>query len=112
MVCPGCGVAIGSLELYDGESFRAVAVRGLSDTFADLLRHGYPASDNPATRPLIEGHRLTHIHDVTDTDYSITRSSSEIEDVHTLLCLPLRRGSTLIGMIASARKEIRPFSDK
>src|SRR5262249_10866753 len=29
-----CGIAQGSLELYDGERFRAVAVRGLSDTFA------------------------------------------------------------------------------
>src|SRR3954465_13190557 len=107
-----CGIAIGSLELYDGKSFRAVAVRGLSDTFANLLRQGYPASDNPATRPLIEGHRIAHIHDVAETDYSITRSSSELEDVHTLLCVPLRRGRTLIGMIASARREIRPFSDK
>jgi PAS domain S-box-containing protein len=107
-----CGIASGSLELYDGESFRAVAVRGLSDTFADLLRQGYPASDNPATRPLIEGHRLAHIHDVAETNYSITRSSSELEDVHTLLCVPLRRSGTLIGMIASGRREIRPFSDK
>ncbi len=45
-----CDIAQGSLELYDGERFRAVAVRGLSDAFADMLRLGYPASDNPATR--------------------------------------------------------------
>src|SRR5260221_12673349 len=30
-----CGIAQGSLELYDGERFRAVAVRGLSEAFAD-----------------------------------------------------------------------------
>src|ERR1051325_2660331 len=107
-----CGVATGSLELYDGESFHAVAVRGLSDTFAELLREGYPASENPATRPVVGGHGLAHIHDVAETDFSITRSSSELEDVHTLLCVPLRRGRTLIGMIASARREIRPFSEK
>src|SRR5204862_4500369 len=56
-----CGIAQGSLELYDGERFRAVAVRGLSDTFADILRQGYKASDNPATRPLIEGERFSYI---------------------------------------------------
>ena len=86
-----CGIAQGSLELYDGERFRAVAVRGLSGPFADLLQRGYPASDNPATRPLIEGSRFTHIRDVAETEYSITRSSADSEGVHTLLCVPLRQ---------------------
>ena len=50
-----CGVAHGSLELYDGQNFRAVATHGLPDSFSDDLRRGYPASDHPATRPLIAG---------------------------------------------------------
>src|SRR6266576_5559570 len=107
-----CDIAQGSLELYDGEPFRAVAVRGLSVAFADMLRQGYPASDNPATRPLIEGSRFTHIPNVAKTEYSITRSSAELEAVRTLLCVPLRRDGVLLGMIASARREVRPFSDK
>src|SRR5712671_7884687 len=74
-----CDIAQGSLELYDGERFRAVAVRGLSESFADMLRKGYPASDNPATRPLIEGGRFPFIRDLAETDYSITRSASETE---------------------------------
>jgi two-component system, NtrC family, sensor kinase len=107
-----CSIAQGSLELYDGESFRAVAVRGLSDAFADMLRQGYPASDNPATRPLMEGSRFTHIPDLAETEYSITRSAAEFEAVRTLLCVPLRRDGVLLGMIASARREVRPFSEK
>src|SRR5262249_22646648 len=107
-----CGVAQGSLELYDGERFRAVAVRGLSGTFADMLRQGYPAPENPATRSLIEGDRFTHIRDLSQTDYSITRSAAELEAVGTLLCVPLRRDEVLLGMIASARREVRPFSEK
>jgi two-component system, NtrC family, sensor kinase len=107
-----CGIGQGSLELYDGERFRAVACRGLSDTFADMLRQGYSASDNPATRPLIEGERFTYIPDLVATDYSITRTGGETEAVRTLLCVPLRREGMLLGMIASSRREVRSFSDK
>src|SRR5207249_3824187 len=56
-----CGISVGSLELYDGERFRAVAVHGLPKAFADMLQQGYAASEHPATRPLIEGCRFTHI---------------------------------------------------
>jgi GAF domain-containing protein/signal transduction histidine kinase len=107
-----CDIAQGSLELYDGERFRGVAVRGLSDAFADMLRQGYPASDNPATRPLIEGSRFTYIRDLAETEYSITRTAVDTEAVRSLLCIPLRRDHVLLGMIASARREVRPFSDK
>ena len=107
-----CDVAQGSLELYDGDRFRAVAVRGLSDEFAEMLRRGAPAADNPATRPLMEGSRFAHIRDVAGTDYTITRSGAELDAVRTLLCVPLRRDEALLGMIASARKEVRPFSEK
>jgi signal transduction histidine kinase/prephenate dehydratase len=107
-----CDIAQGSLELYDGELFRAVAVRGLSDEFAEMLRQGSSAADNPATRPLIEGSRFAHIRDLAETEHIITRSGAELDACRTLLCVPLRRDGALLGMIASARREIRPFSEK
>jgi hypothetical protein len=36
-----CGATYGSLQVYDGERFRAVAVRGLPEAFGDLLREGF-----------------------------------------------------------------------
>ena len=107
-----CEIAQGSLELYDGERFRAVAVRGLSDEFTEMLRQGSPASDNPATRPLIEGERFSYIADMAASDYPVERAAAATEGVRTLLCVPLRREGQLLGMIASARKEMRPFSEK
>ena len=48
----------GELGLYDGERFRAVAMQGLSEPFADMLRSGYPAAGiRPASR-LIAGERF------------------------------------------------------
>jgi GAF domain-containing protein len=107
-----CGVARGSLELYDGQNFRAVATRGVADSLADELRQGYPASDNPATRPLIEGQAFTHILDRTQHKFPFTGGAVDAEVVHTLLCIPLRRDDKVLGMITAARLEVRPFSDK
>jgi GAF domain-containing protein len=84
----------------------------LSDEFAEILRQGCPAADNPATQPLIEGRRYAHILDLAETDYTVTRGAAELDAARTLLCVPLRRDSALLGMIASARREVRPFSDK
>ena len=107
-----CGVAHGSLELYDGENFRAVATHGLAADFADQLRQGYPASDNPATRPLIEGQPFTHIRDITKYKFPFTRNPADVTRARTLLCVALRRDDRLLGMIAVAPGEVRPFSDK
>jgi GAF domain-containing protein len=107
-----CGVACGSLELYDGESFRAVATIGFSDKFAEIVRQGYPAAQSPDTRALIEGERYSHILDLAETDSAITQRAVELEGHRTLLCVPLRREGQLLGMIASTRKEIRAFSEK
>ena len=109
-----CGVEYGDLELYDGTNFRAVATYGLSDAFAEQVRRGYLGADNPATRPLIAGERLTHIADLSTADFSkVFKEDPVADEAHqTLLCVPLRREGRLLGMIASARKEVRPFLDK
>ena len=107
-----CGIAYGSLELYDGDRFVSVAVHGLSDAFAAQLRQGYLASNSPATRPLLAGDRFTHIADAADIDFPVFRSAAELEGIRTVLFVPLRREDVLIGMIASARREVRPFSVK
>jgi GAF domain-containing protein len=105
-----CGVARGSLELYDGENLRAVATRGWADDFADQLRQGYPASDHPATRPLIEGRPFSQILGVMQHESPFTRGVRS--GARTLLCVPLRRDDRLLGIITSGRVEVRPFSDK
>ena len=58
-----CSAAHGSLSLFDGERFRAVAINTPSDKFAERLREGAVASDSPLLSTLLDGARLVHIRD-------------------------------------------------
>jgi transcriptional regulator with GAF, ATPase, and Fis domain len=60
-----CGATHGSLTLFDGEMFRAVATYGHSEVWAERLRAGLPAVNNPGTEPLLDGTtRFVHIPDL------------------------------------------------
>jgi GAF domain-containing protein len=80
-----CAVAQGALELYDGDFFRAVATRGLSDTFVARIRQGYRGAENPVTRPLLNGARFNHITDLSEVDHPISRAAANIGGLRTSL---------------------------
>ena len=107
-----CGVVTGSLQLLDGEYVRAVAVRGAAESLARRLRAGYRASDNPITRPLLDGARFVHIPDLTEIGDPRLIVSTDAIVTRTLLCVALRQGDRLLGMITAGRQEVKPFSDK
>ncbi|MGA8399975.1 MAG: GAF domain-containing protein, partial [Stellaceae bacterium] len=105
-----CGVAFGTLELFDGQNFRAVATLGISDAFAALLAKGHPVGEGG--RPLLEGARYNHILDQAALPDSFNRAAVELDNHRTVLLVPLRREGRLLGMIVSARKEVRAFTEK
>jgi PAS domain S-box-containing protein len=107
-----CGIAQGSLQTYDGEQFRAVAVRGLPEPIADRLRQGFRPSPKHPMWPLLEGASFVHIADLTQFDHSDeVRIAVELGS-RTLLFVPLRKDHVLLGQIVAVRQEVRPFSDK
>jgi GAF domain-containing protein/two-component sensor histidine kinase len=107
-----CGAAHGSLQLYDGENLHAVATHAVSDKFAEILRQGYRAAESPASRALIEGQRFAHIADCAEIHHPVFRSAAELADIRTVLFVPLRKDDEFLGLIAAARLEVRPFSEK
>ncbi len=107
-----CGVTYGSLQLYDGNAFRAVAVHGLSDEFAQRLRHGYVPGPNHQSLRLIAGERFVHTPDLREIDDPIAQAAFERSGIRTALFIPLRNDGRLIGKIVAARREVRPFSQK
>ena len=107
-----CAASDGSLQLYDGKSFYAVAVHGLSEAFAELLRQGYvPGANHPAQR-LLHGERFTHLSDIGKNDDPISRVAFELSGIRTSLFIPLRKDGSLVGQIVAARREVRTFSEK
>src|SRR5690349_9484793 len=107
-----CRVGSGSLQLYNGAKFRAVAVHGLSTALADLLRQGYsPGPNHPVSR-LLDGKPFAHTPDLAEIDDPGSRRIVELGGTRTLLWVALRKDDRLLGLIAAARLEVRPFTEK
>jgi GAF domain-containing protein len=106
-----CGVAHGGLLLYDGEKFSAVAVRGLSETFAALLRKGVVPGPTLPHRRLLEGARFAQVPDWTEIDDPHARGAAGA-GFRTTLFIPLRRKERLLGYITAGRQQVRPFTEK
>ena len=107
-----CGVAYGSLQVYDGDRLHAVAVHDLPAPFADVLRRGFRASDHPVGRAFLAGERLVHLHDCAEIDHPVMRDAVELAGIRTALFVPLCRDETLLGMIVCARREVKRFTEK
>src|SRR3974390_18450 len=106
-----CGVTHGSLQLYDGAKWRAVAVHGLTEALADRLRQGYALGPNAPGKGLLEGARFVQ-HDAGAIDDPISRASFELDGVRTALFIPLRKDGILLGRISANRQEVKPFTEK
>ena len=107
-----CQVAYGSLQLYDGTNFRAVAVHSLPEPLANRLREGYKPGPNHPVNPLLDGEDFVHVRDFAEIDDPIARSAVEAGGIRTALFVALRNGRKLFGMIVAARREVWPFAAK
>ncbi|HEX3520810.1 MAG TPA: GAF domain-containing protein, partial [Stellaceae bacterium] len=107
-----CGAACGSLQLWDGEKFRGVAMRGFSEAMVELLQLGYSPSDMPCQR-IVEGERVVHCADLAEIDSPTAREGGvKLGGVRTILYVALRKDDVLLGQIVAVRQEVRPFSEK
>ncbi|HEV2551120.1 MAG TPA: GAF domain-containing protein [Stellaceae bacterium] len=111
-----CGITLGELELYEDGKVRAVAIRGVSGPFAELLRQPFePPPRSPPAR-LIAGERTVQITDVSKLarhrpDDPRARAGAQ-HGLRTALFVPLRKDDALLGYITGYRREVRPFSQK
>ncbi|MBR0693511.1 GAF domain-containing protein [Bradyrhizobium lablabi] len=96
----------------EGTFYRA-EFAGFSQEFIDYVRRVPVKPDRGSAigRSLLEG-AVVHIPDVTaDPDYTFTEAQ-RIGEFRTMLCVPMLRESTAIGVFTLTRSEVRPFTDK
>src|SRR6516162_8661104 len=106
-----CGATRGVLFLFDGETFRGVAVHGHPQDFLEQRRRGIGVRQASRWAPLLAGAPFVHIADMRLIDDPRAREAAE-RGVRTSLALALRKDGALIGLITCGRGEVRPFSEK
>jgi GAF domain-containing protein len=108
-----CDASFAALFRYDGEVLTAAAHVNASPELAEhLARYRHRPSRETATRRAALERRTVHIHDVlADADYP-PLAAVATEELRTVLAAPLLRQSTLVGVITTWRREVRPFSDE
>ena len=107
-----CGATRGALYLFDGETFRGVAVHGFPQDLAEQQRRGISIRQTSLWNPLLAGDSFSHIADLRLIDDPRARAAAERGGVRTLLRLALRKDGALLGAITCARGEVRPFSER
>ncbi len=96
----------------DGVFYRAESY-GFSPEFMELVRDlpVKPERGSLTGRTLLEG-KIVHVPDVlADPDYTFAEAQ-KLGGYRTLLGVPMLREGSPVGMLALARSEIRPFTDK
>src|SRR5262249_52650508 len=113
-----CGIAVGTLQLYDGTKVRTVAQRGVTGQWAELLQEAYEPLAGHAASRLLGGERIVHIIDhgmgelaKQQPDNPRAQASAQ-EGLRTALWVPLRKDAELLGYITAFRREVRTLSDK
>jgi two-component system, NtrC family, sensor kinase len=108
-----CGFEQGSLTTFDGEYFRTIAMHGIAETFAEVIRQ--PRRAGPQAL-FLDGEGVVHIPDFVAEapavgDNRVYRAAVAA-GIRTVLFVPLRSEQRLLGYMTASRREVRPFSDK
>jgi GAF domain-containing protein len=114
-----CDAKFGIMTLYEGGSFRAVALHNAPPEFAEARRREplfSPAPGNPLARVAATKETL-QIPDLRlDESYlsgeQATVIIAERGGARTLIDIPMLKDGELVGVFGIYRQEVRPFTDK
>ncbi len=113
-----CGAKFGAMYFREGDDFRAVAMHGASQAYAEAGLHKLrrPGANSGLGR-VVRTKDVVQIEDVAaDLGYAardpLRVAAVELGGVRTLLCVPLLKDDEVIGAVAIYRQVVQPFTDK
>jgi two-component system NtrC family sensor kinase len=100
-----CDAAHGSLVVYDGEYFRAVALRAMPEPFAALLRQPFRPAPGSAHEQLLNEASLIHIADVTASASTAPIVQLAVRSGLRTVCAAAEDGQILVSARVAAAVE-------
>ena len=113
-----CGAKFGTLNLFDGEVFRNVAMHNVPAEYAETrLREIIRPHPDSGMARVARTKQLAQIADLrASTPYlkgdPTIVAAADLGGARTILIVPLLKDDGLIGVIGIYRQEVRPFTDK
>jgi len=113
-----CGAKFGILSLYDGDTFRNVALHNVPPAYADIgLREPFRPHPKAGLAHVARTKQIAHTDDLrTQPPYlegnPAVVAIADLGGARTILNVPMLKDGRLVGTINIFRQEVRPFSDK
>ena len=107
-----CEARFGVLWLYDGKAFQLAATHNVPAALMDVLEKREPNMAPPGSplRRLLDTGDLVHTAD--ELAEPLPGVAARFGGARSLLAVPMRNDSGLVGAFIIYRQEIRPFADK
>ena len=115
-----CDAKWGNIHRWDGDALHLLATHNTPPAFAEARGRSpnYPGSDTAFFGRMVATKTVAHVADAAAEQPYIERSNPafvaavELGGARTALAVPMLKESELIGTLALARQEVRPFTDK
>ena len=113
-----CGAKFGTLSLYNGDTFRNVALHNVPPGYADLrLREPFRPHPKSGLAHVAATKQIAQINDLRAEppyleDNPAVVAIVDLAGARTILIVPMLKESTLVGTISIFRQEVRLFKEK
>jgi GAF domain-containing protein len=113
-----CGAKFGTLSLYNGDTFRNVALHNVPTGYADLrLREPFHPHPKSGLAHVAATKQIAHINDLRAEPPYLEGNPAvvaivDLAGARTILIVPMLKESTLVGTISIFRQEVRLFKEK